>query len=105
MQLEIFTHLADAPREAGELAATLGVREERLSRLLYALTVSELLARRDGGFGNGQEAADLKALVQLLAPADAARAICNAAAALSTSSAPASWTTTGWDRSQPCSSM
>src|SRR5271167_521951 len=57
MQLEVFTHLADGPREAGELAAALGVAEERLSRLLYALTICGLLERHGGGFANGPEAA------------------------------------------------
>jgi SAM-dependent methyltransferase len=57
MQLEVFTHLADGPREAHELAASLGVAEERLSRLLYALAICGLLERRGGGFANGPEAA------------------------------------------------
>jgi SAM-dependent methyltransferase len=57
MQLEVFTRLADGPREAGDLAASLGVEEERLSRLLYALTICGLLERRGGGFANGPEAA------------------------------------------------
>jgi O-methyltransferase domain/Dimerisation domain len=57
MQLEVFTHLADGPREVGELAAALGVAEERLTRLLYALAVCGLLERRGGAFANGPEAA------------------------------------------------
>jgi DNA-binding transcriptional ArsR family regulator len=57
MQLEIFTHLADGPRGAAELAAALGVAEDRLSRLLYALVVAGLLERRKGEFGNTPEAA------------------------------------------------
>jgi len=57
MQLEVFTHLADGPRSAADLAATLGVAEERLSRLLYALTVSGLLESHADGFANSLEAA------------------------------------------------
>jgi hypothetical protein len=57
MQLEIFTHLADGPRGAEELANELGVAEDRLARLLYALVASGLLEQRGSGFGNTQEAA------------------------------------------------
>lgn len=57
MQLEVFSHLAAGPRSSGELAASLGVEEERLSRLLFALVVAELLEHRDGRFANGPEAA------------------------------------------------
>ena len=57
MQLEVFTHLAAGPRSAAELAASLGVEEDRLSRLLYALVIAELLAHRDGRFANSPEAA------------------------------------------------
>lgn len=57
MQLEVFTHLADGPREAAELAASLGVAEDRLSRLLYALASCKLLERRSDGFANTPEAA------------------------------------------------
>lgn len=57
MQLEVFTHLADGPRSAAELADTLGVSTERLSRLLYALVVSGLLESRQDGFANTPEAA------------------------------------------------
>lgn len=57
MQLELFTHLADGPRDAADLAASLHVAEDRLSRLLYALTVCGLLQQRDGLFANSPEAA------------------------------------------------
>lgn len=57
MQLEVFTHLADGPREAAALAAAMGVLPDRLSRLLYALVVSGLLERTDAGFANTAEAA------------------------------------------------
>lgn len=57
MQLEVFTHLAAGPRRSTELAAALGVDEERLSRLLYALVIAELLEHRDDGFANSPEAA------------------------------------------------
>ncbi|HKN27587.1 MAG TPA: methyltransferase dimerization domain-containing protein [Roseiarcus sp.] len=57
MQLEVFTHLADGPRKAVELARSLGVAEERLTRLLYALVISGLLERRGETFANGPEAA------------------------------------------------
>jgi DNA-binding transcriptional ArsR family regulator len=57
MQLKVFTHLADGPRDAGELADTLGVAPERLSRLLYALAAAGLLEKRPDGFANTPEAA------------------------------------------------
>lgn len=57
MQLEIFTQLADGPRPAGELAATLGVASDRLSRLLHALVVAGLVEKRANGFANAPEAA------------------------------------------------
>jgi hypothetical protein len=57
MQLEIFTLLADGRLTAAEMAARLGVAEDRLSRLLYALVVSELLELREGLFANGAETA------------------------------------------------
>jgi hypothetical protein len=56
MQLDIFTHLADRPRGASHLAADLGVAEDRLSRLLYALVVAGLLERHGSEFGNTPEA-------------------------------------------------
>jgi len=57
MQLGVFTQLADAPLTAADIAVRLGVAEERLSRLLYALVVSGLLERRDDRFANTPEAA------------------------------------------------
>ena len=58
MQLEVFTSLGDGVREAVDLASALGVAEEPLSRLLYALVVCGLLERREGGFANSLEAAN-----------------------------------------------
>jgi SAM-dependent methyltransferase len=57
MQLEIFTHLAERPRSAADLAITLDVEADRLSRLLHALVVSGLLEKRQDGFANKNEAA------------------------------------------------
>ncbi|MBV9539593.1 MAG: hypothetical protein JOY70_11715 [Acidisphaera sp.] len=57
MQLEIFTHLADAPRDAATLATALNVEENRLQRLLYALVAIGLLEQQDGTFANSSEAA------------------------------------------------
>jgi hypothetical protein len=56
MQLDIFTQLAGGPLAAADIAARLAVAEDRVSRLLYALVVSGLLERRDGGFANTPEA-------------------------------------------------
>jgi hypothetical protein len=57
MQFEIFTLLAGRSRSASELSAMLGVAEERLSRLLYALVACGLLEHREAGFSNTPEAA------------------------------------------------
>src|SRR5262245_47807298 len=57
MQLEVFTHLAGRPRDAAALATAMGVAEDRLQRLLYALVASELLELRAGAFANTPEAA------------------------------------------------
>lgn len=57
MQLEVFTHLAEGPRSAFNLADVLGVSIERLSRLLYALVVSGLLEAQEDRFANTPEAA------------------------------------------------
>lgn len=57
IQLEIFTHLAEGPRSSPELSSALGVAEERLSRLLYALAVCGLLEVQEGRFVNAPEAA------------------------------------------------
>jgi Dimerisation domain len=58
MQLEVFTSLGDGVRDAADLASALGVAEEPLSRLLYALVVCGLLERREGGFANSSETAN-----------------------------------------------
>src|SRR5271166_4578340 len=57
MQLEVFTQLADGPLPAAEIASRLGVAEDRLARLLYALVVAGLLELRGGAFANTPEAA------------------------------------------------
>ncbi|QEX22929.1 hypothetical protein FRZ61_28630 [Hypericibacter adhaerens] len=57
MQLGLFSELAGGPRSVAELAATLGVAEDRLARLLYALVAVGLLETRETGFANGPEAA------------------------------------------------
>jgi O-methyltransferase domain/Dimerisation domain len=57
IQLEIFTLLAEGPRTSAELANTLGVAEDRLARLLYALVVTGLLEAQGGRFANMPEAA------------------------------------------------
>jgi hypothetical protein len=56
MELNLFSHLTGAPQESAALALALGVEEDRLVRLLYALTVCGLLERRDQGFTNSPEA-------------------------------------------------
>ena len=58
MQLDLFTPMADAELTADELSVRLGVDANRLSRLLYALAATGLLAERDGRFRNGREAAE-----------------------------------------------
>ena len=57
MKLDVFSQLSDGPRDAAEIAKTLGVEPSRLSRLLFALTASGLLARSETGFANSPEAA------------------------------------------------
>lgn len=57
VQLEIFTHVAERPLTSAELAARLGVAEDRLARLLYALVVTGFLEVRDGRFANTPDAA------------------------------------------------
>jgi len=56
MQLEVFTALGDERRTAGEVAGLLGLDEERLARLLYALVLTGLLEHADGRFANAPEA-------------------------------------------------
>jgi len=57
MQPELFTHLADGPRDAATLAAVLNVAEDRLQRLLYAPVATGLLEQREGVFAAAPEAA------------------------------------------------
>ena len=59
LQLELFTPLGDGPMSAAALAARLGVRADKLSPLLYALVVAELLTVEDGLFANTPESARL----------------------------------------------
>lgn len=57
MQLDVFTALAGGPYTSAELAAILGLHEERLARLLYALVSAGLLKLEGGRFANSEEAA------------------------------------------------
>jgi hypothetical protein len=57
MGLEIFTALATGPATPTVLAQRLGVEDERLSRLLYALVLAELLTHDNGTFANTAETA------------------------------------------------
>jgi hypothetical protein len=57
VQLGVFKHLSEGPRTAAELADRLGVAEERLTRLLYALVVTGLLEVQGGRLVNAPEAA------------------------------------------------
>jgi SAM-dependent methyltransferase len=57
MQIELFTALDAGPATGVELAQRLGVKAEKLERLLYALAAAELLTLDDGRFANGAEAA------------------------------------------------
>jgi O-methyltransferase domain/Dimerisation domain len=57
MQLDVFTHLADGPLPTADLAARVGVADDRLARLLYALVLAGLLDLRYGAFANTPEAA------------------------------------------------
>lgn len=57
MQLDVFTLLKDGPMDANELANALGVRDDRLGPLLYALVVAGVLSVKDGAFSNTEEAA------------------------------------------------
>jgi hypothetical protein len=52
MKLDLFTPLNDGPLSAEALAEVLGVDSDRLSQLLYALVVAELLEVNDGLFVN-----------------------------------------------------
>jgi len=57
MQLEVFTALGTQARSSAEVAATLGVGEERLARLLRALVLTGLIEHEGGRFRNTPEAA------------------------------------------------
>jgi hypothetical protein len=57
MQLDVFTPLDQGPMTAGQLAETLGVTAEKLSRLLYALVTADLLTVHGEQFANTPEAA------------------------------------------------
>jgi hypothetical protein len=57
VQLGVFTHLGDGPLSSADLADRLGVAEDRLARLLYALVVTGLLEVQGGRFANTPEAA------------------------------------------------
>jgi SAM-dependent methyltransferase len=56
MQLDVFTPLKDGARTAAQLADTLSVKEEKLSRLLYALVAANLLTVEGDRFANTPEA-------------------------------------------------
>ena len=55
MQLELFTPLAEGPMNAAELSVKLDVRPDKLSPLLYALVVANLLTVDNGLFANTPE--------------------------------------------------
>lgn len=58
MQLDVFTPLQGGPMAAGALADSLGVREDKLTPLLYLLVVAGLLkVENEGLFSNTEEAA------------------------------------------------
>jgi hypothetical protein len=52
MKLDVFTPLKDGPLSAEALAEAVGVESARLSQLLYALVLAELLEVSDGLFAN-----------------------------------------------------
>jgi precorrin-6B methylase 2 len=56
MQLDVFTPLKDGPLSASDIAAAIGVKADKLTPLLYALVVAELLTVDGGRFGNTPEA-------------------------------------------------
>ena len=56
MELGVFSLLGDAHRPAADLAASLGVSEARLTRLLNALVVAGLLELENGAYRNSTEA-------------------------------------------------
>lgn len=58
MQLDVFTPLADGPREVGALAAALEVQPQKLRPLLYALVTAGLLTVDGERFANTAESAE-----------------------------------------------
>ena len=52
MKLDVFTPLKDGPLSVEALADVIGVDSTRLSMLLYALVLAELLEVNDGLFAN-----------------------------------------------------
>jgi len=56
MQLDVFTPLKDGPLTAAQLAETLSVNAEKLSRLLYALVTANFLTVEGDRFANTPEA-------------------------------------------------
>ncbi len=56
MKLDVFTPLQDGSREAGDLAKSLGVGEEKLIPLLHALVAADLLQIENNRFANTGEA-------------------------------------------------
>jgi hypothetical protein len=56
LELGVFTALSAGPARATEIAGRLGIEDERLSSLLYALVVAGLLTLRDDCFANTTEA-------------------------------------------------
>ncbi len=56
MQLDLFTPLKDGPMSTEQIADALGVRPDKLKRLLYALLAAELLVVEGDLFFNSPEA-------------------------------------------------
>ncbi|MCD8138544.1 MAG: acetylserotonin O-methyltransferase [Planctomycetaceae bacterium] len=57
MQLDVFTPLKSGPMTGEQLASALGVRQEKLEPLLYALVVAGVLEEEAGNFANTEESA------------------------------------------------
>lgn len=56
MKLDVFTPLEGGPMKAGDLAESLGVREDKLVPLLYSLVAADLLKMEGNHFFNSLEA-------------------------------------------------
>lgn len=56
MELDVFSQLADGPCAPAAMAANLGLDADRLSRLLYALVLTNLITHENGRFANSPEA-------------------------------------------------